>query len=66
MKAQTLVNAFNLTLLQRNRLLLVTCVSAFLNVLMGLSLFYQIGKERVIVVPPVIDYRCVSLYTLSG
>jgi type IV conjugative transfer system protein TraE len=57
MKAKTLVNAFNQTIAQRNRLLLVVGVSALLNVLLGMSTFFMIGKERVIVVPPVVSHE---------
>jgi conjugal transfer pilus assembly protein TraE len=55
MKAETLVNTFNQTVGQRNRLLLALGVSGLMNVLLSLSLFSLIGKERVLVVPPVVS-----------
>jgi conjugal transfer pilus assembly protein TraE len=55
MKAETLVNTFNQTIAQRNRLLLVLGISGLMNILLGSSLFCVIGKERVLVVPPVIS-----------
>jgi ABC-type sugar transport system substrate-binding protein len=57
MKAQTIVNAFNQTLAQRNRLFLVLGVSGLMNILLGISNFAMMGKERIVVVPPVVSHE---------
>lgn len=55
MKTQNLTESYNKILIERNRLLMALSISGGLCVLLGLSNFYLVGKERVVVVPPVVS-----------
>jgi len=52
MKTAVLVQHYNQLLVQRNRLLMALLVIGLLCVLLALSIFCLIGKERTIIVPP--------------
>ncbi len=53
MKQSTLLKLHNITLTQRSALLVWLAASAVLNMILGGSIFFLIGKERIVVVPPV-------------
>ena len=55
MNAITLTQTYNKVLSERNRLLIALSILGGLCVLLGLSNFYLIGRERVIVVPPLVS-----------
>ena len=55
MKAQHLVQKYNQTLTERNRLLLALSVIGTLTLLLGSSVFYLVGRERIVVVPPIVN-----------
>lgn len=55
MNTQVLTQSYNQILAQRNRLLVACLLSFLLSLLLGLSNFYLIGRERIVLVPPVIN-----------
>jgi conjugal transfer pilus assembly protein TraE len=55
-KAQFLAKDNNQLTAQRNRLFYVIGISGVVNVLLAASVYFMIGKERVIVVPPVVSH----------
>ncbi len=54
MNNHVLMGSYNTLLSQRNRLLMATGMLGVLCVLLGASNFYLIGKERIIIAPPII------------
>ncbi len=54
MNNQVLIGSYNNLLTQRNRLLMVTGTLGLLCMLLGASNFYLMGKERIIIAPPII------------
>lgn len=55
MRAQFLAKEHNQITSQRNRLFYVIGVSGIVNILLALSVYFMVGKERVIVVPPIVS-----------
>ncbi len=55
MKAQFLAKEYNQLTSQRNRLFYVIGVLGVVNILLAATVYFMIGKERVIVVPPVVS-----------
>ena len=55
MRTQNLTATHNKVLTERNRLLLAFGVASGLNLLLGMSLFCLVGKERVVIVPPIVS-----------
>ena len=55
MKEQSLAKEHNQVSAQRNRLLYVIGVSGIVNIFLAASIYFMVGKERVIVVPPVVS-----------
>lgn len=53
MNTQLLTESYNKVLTERNRLWLAFSISSLLSFILGASNFYLLGKERIIVVPPV-------------
>jgi conjugal transfer pilus assembly protein TraE len=54
MKTESLLQRYNQTLNERNRLLLGLSIAGGLSVVLGLSVFYLVGRERIVVVPPIV------------
>lgn len=54
MNTQVLSESYNKILTERNRLLLAFSITSVLSLLLGASNFYLIGKERIVVVPPIV------------
>lgn len=55
MKAQFLAKEYNQLTSQRNRLLYVVGVLGVVNILLAATVYFMVGKERIIVVPPVVS-----------
>lgn len=55
MNSKSLTQDYKRILTERNRLLIAFSVAGGLNILLGLSLFYLVGKERIVVVPPIVS-----------
>jgi len=55
MKTQSLQAAYNKILSERNRLLMAFGAAGGLNLLLGFALFCCVGKERIVVVPPIVS-----------
>lgn len=55
MNVQVLTESYNKVLTERNRLLLAFAIASLLSLILGISNFYLIGRERVVVVPPTVS-----------
>ncbi len=55
MNQQVLSDNYNRTLRERNRLLMGFVLSGTLSLLLGFSVFYLVGRERIVVVPPIVN-----------
>jgi len=55
MKTQYLVERYNQCLTARNRLLVALSIAGGLSVLLGLSVFCLVGKERIVITPPIVN-----------
>lgn len=55
MNKPLLIGSYNALLIQRNRLFMLTSLLGLLCVFLGASNFYLIGKERIIIAPPIIS-----------
>jgi conjugal transfer pilus assembly protein TraE len=55
MNAQVLIESYNKVLTERNRLLLAFAIASLLSLILGVSNFYLIGKERIVIVPPTVS-----------
>ena len=55
MKTQNLRQNYHKVLRERNRLFIAFSVAGGLSMLLGLTNFYLVGKERVVVVPPIVS-----------
>jgi len=47
--------SYHQILVQRNRLLMGFAVTTGLSLLLGFSVFYLVGRERVVIVPPIVN-----------
>jgi len=55
MNTQVLIESYNKVVTERNRLLVVSGVIGMVAILLALSNVYLIGKERIVIVPPVVS-----------
>ena len=55
MRTTNLLDTYNRILTERNRLMLALGITGGLSLLLGFSVFCLVGKERVVVVPPIIN-----------
>jgi len=55
MNNQNLLDAHNQRLTERNRLFIGFAVASLLAFLLGFSVFCLVGKERIVIVPPIVN-----------
>ncbi len=55
MNQQNLTDHYNRVLTERNRLLIAFAIMSSLTLLLSSSLFYLVGRERVVIVPPIVN-----------
>ena len=49
------IDTYNRILIERNRLLIALSITGGLSLLLGFSVFCLVGKERVVIVPPIVN-----------
>src|SRR5690242_10433642 len=55
MNTKNLLDIYNRILIERNRLLIALSITVGLSLLLGFSVFCLVGKERVVIVPPIVN-----------
>ena len=55
MNSQNALSSRNQAITERNRLLIGFAAAGGLSLLLGFSVFWLVGKERVVIVPPIVN-----------